>query len=148
MSRLRSVQVRCSCAPEFLPRYQSEGSAGADLHADLPEPRSIAPGERCSVPTGLRLEIPPGFEAQVRPRSGLAIRHGVTLLNSPGTIDSDFRGEVCVILVNHGQEPFTVRPGDRVAQIVFAPVARAVFRPQAEVGASRRGEGGFGSTGI
>jgi len=145
---MRTLRVPCVGPAGRLPAYHSEGSAGADLQADLPEALTLAPGERRSVPTGLRLEIPRGFEAQVRPRSGLALRHGVTLLNTPGTIDSDYRGEICVILVNLGGEPFTVRPGDRIAQLVFAPVARAVFRPAAGVSHSRRGEGGFGSTGI
>jgi dUTP pyrophosphatase len=145
---MKPLPVPCVCPEGLLPSYQSEGSAGADLHANIPEELHIAPGEHRSIPTGLRLEIPRGFEAQVRPRSGLALRHGVTLLNAPGTIDSDFRGEVCVLLVNLGREPFTVRPRDRIAQLVFAPVARAVFQPATGVADSRRGEGGFGSTGV
>lgn len=145
---MRRLRVRCVCPEGLLPGYQSPGSAGADLQACLAEPLILAPGERRSVPTGLRLQIPPGFEAQVRPRSGLALRHGVTVLNSPGTIDSDYRGEVCVILVNLGAEPFTVRPRDRIAQLVFAPVARASFQAAADVAHSRRGAGGFGSTGV
>mgnify|MGYP001154528343 FL=1 len=145
---MRPLRVRCVCPEGLLPAYQSPGSAGADLQACLDEPLILAPGERRSVPTGLRLQIPPGFEAQVRPRSGLALRHGVTVLNSPGTIDSDYRGEVCVILVNLGAEPFTVQPRDRIAQLVFAPVARASFQTAADVARSRRGAGGFGSTGV
>lgn len=145
---MRPLKVPCVCPEGSIPTYQSDGSAGADLHACIPEDLRIAPGERRSIPTGLRLQIPPGFEAQVRPRSGLALRHGVTLLNAPGTIDSDYRGEICVILVNLGTEPFIVRPRDRVAQLVFAPVARAVFEAAVGVADSRRGEGGFGSTGV
>jgi dUTP pyrophosphatase len=145
---MKLLRVRCVCPEGLVPTYQSTGSAGADLHANVPEAVQIAPGERCSIPTGLRLEIPPGFEAQVRPRSGLALRHGVTLLNTPGTIDSDYRGEISVILVNLGREPFTIRPRDRIAQLVLAPVARAVFEPATDVADSRRGEGGFGSTGV
>jgi dUTP pyrophosphatase len=108
----------------------------------------LAPGERALVPTGLVLEIPLGWEGQVRPRSGLALRHGVTLLNSPGTIDSDYRGEVGVVLVNLGAAPFTVRRGDRIAQLVVAPVAVARFAPAEELGDTTRGDGGFGSTGL
>jgi dUTP pyrophosphatase len=108
----------------------------------------LGPGERTLVPTGLVLEIPAGWEAQVRPRSGLALRHGVTLLNSPGTVDSDYRGEVGVILVNHGAEPFTIRRGERIAQLVFARVAEVEWREVSELEASERGEGGFGSSGV
>ena len=135
-----------------LPAYATAGAAGMDLCANLaPERRSvgltIAPGARALVPSGLAVAIPEGFEVQVRPRSGLALRHGVTLVNSPGTIDSDYRGEVGVILVNHGAEPFTVEHGMRVAQLVLAPVARLVWRETAALDASARGAGGFGSTG-
>jgi len=144
---MKPLRVPCLCAQGMLPAYQSEGSAGADLQACLPGPITLVPGERRSIPTGLRVEIPAGFEAQVRPRSGLALQHGVTVLNSPGTIDSDFRGEICVILVNLGREPFTIGPQDRIPQLVFAPVSRAVFRPVADISRSRRGAGGFGSTG-
>ena len=144
------VPIRCSCtSPDLIPRYQSEGSSGADLHADVPEekPVTIAPGHWERIPTGLRLEIPPGYEAQVRPRSGLSSKHGVTILNTPGTVDSDYRGEVQVILVNLGKEPFEVRRGTRIAQIVFAPVVQADFHLQQTLSRSERGEGGFGSTG-
>jgi dUTP pyrophosphatase len=118
------------------------------LRADIRTEISLPPGERVVVPTGLRLEIPEGFEAQVRPRSGLALSHGVTVLNAPGTIDSDYRGEVRVILINLGSEPFTVRRGDRIAQIVFAPAVRARFASREIIAESARGEGGFGSTGL
>jgi dUTP pyrophosphatase len=140
------IRVPCTGGPP--PRYQSAGSAGADLRALLAGDLQLQPGERAVVPTGLRLQIPPGYEAQVRPRSGLALEHGVTVLNSPGTIDADFRGEIKVILINLGRERFTVRPGDRIAQIVFAAAARAEFEPRPDLGDSARGEGGFGSTGV
>jgi len=139
--------VPCVVRPQMLPLYQSDGSAGADLRADLPGELTLQPGERAAVPTGLRLEIPRGYEAQIRPRSGLALAHGVTVLNSPGTVDADYRGEVKVILINHGSSAFSVRPGDRIAQIVFAAAARARFVVQPRIGQSERGEGGFGSTG-
>lgn len=118
-----------------------------DLRAALDEPLALAPGERALVPTGLRLALPPGYEAQVRPRSGLAIRHGITMLNTPGTIDSDYRGEVKVIVVNLGQESFVIQPGDRIAQLVVSPVVRAELVEVDELPDSARGEGGFGHTG-
>jgi dUTP diphosphatase len=132
-----------------LPSYQSEGAAGLDLVAALaPDAREVlGPGERRLVPTGLVLEVPPGFEAQVRPRSGLALKHGVTVLNAPGTIDSDYRGEVGVILVNHGGEPFRIARGDRVAQLVIAPVVQARLVAAEALSETRRGNDGFGSTG-
>lgn len=128
-----------------LPRYQTEGSAGMDLPAAVVT--TIAPGGLGLVPTGLVFEIPPGFEGQIRPRSGLALKHGVTVLNAPGTIDSDYRGEVAVILANFGAEHFTIERGDRIAQIVFAPVARAELVEAKETSETGRGSGGFGSTG-
>lgn len=130
-----------------LPAYMSAGAAGADVVAALREDLVLAPGARALVPTGLALEVPPGYEVQVRPRSGLAHRHGVTLLNTPGTIDSDYRGPLGVILINLGSEPFVIRRGERIAQLVVAPVARAAFREVDLLGASERGPGGFGSTG-
>lgn len=130
-----------------LPRAASPGAAGADLRAALDRPLVLAPGERAAVPTGLVLEIPPGYEGQVRPRSGLALAHGVTVANAPGTIDSDYRGEVAVILVNLGHEPYTVRRGDRVAQLVIAPVETVEWEEADELAPSERGAGGFGSTG-
>src|SRR5437867_2541541 len=111
-----------------LPQYMTAGAAGMDLMADVADPLDLPPGGRALIPTGLAVEIPAGFEAQIRPRSGLALRHGVTLLNSPGTIDSDYRGEIMVLLINLGSEPFTVRRGDRVAQMIVAPVTRAELR--------------------
>jgi dUTP pyrophosphatase len=131
-----------------LPGYETVGAAGADLRARLEEPVVIPPLGRARIPTGLAMEIPPGYEAQIRPRSGLAARHGVTVLNAPGTVDSDYRGELGVLLVNLGQEPFTARDGDRIAQLVIAPVARAQLLEAASLSETERGEGGFGSTGV
>jgi dUTP pyrophosphatase len=135
-------------SPEIaLPRYESAGAAGLDLRAFLPEPVTLKAGGRARIPTGLFLEIPPGHEGQVRPRSGLAARQGVTVLNSPGTIDSDYRGELEIILINLGEEDFTVQNGDRIAQLVIAPVCRAEIVEAESLSASGRGAGGFGSTG-
>lgn len=132
-----------------LPGYATIGAAGMDLLAAVPEPLPLAPGARALVPTGLRIALPEGYEAQIRPRSGLALRHGVTVLNAPGTIDCDYRGEIAVILINLGQETFAIARGDRIAQLVLAPVARLrwveVAVDQAGTG---RGAGGFGSTGV
>jgi dUTP pyrophosphatase len=130
-----------------LPAPASPGSAGADLRAALAADLVVPPGERRLVPTGVALELPPGWEGQVRPRSGLALRHGVTLLNSPGTVDSDYRGEVAVVLVNLGAEPFTVRRGDRIAQLVVAPVAAVAWVEAESLEPSARQHGGFGSSG-
>lgn len=142
------VAVRCSArTAELLPHYASARAAGADLRADLAEPLLLAPGGRARIPTGLRMEIPAGYEGQVRPRSGLAHRHGVTLLNSPGTIDADYRGEIAVILINLGDEPYRVAPGERIAQFILAPTVRAEFRLAATLEPTERAEGGFGSTG-
>jgi len=134
-------------ADEFVPTYGTPGAAGADVRARLEQPVVIAPGKRAMIPTGIRLEIPPGYEIQVRPRSGLAAKNGITVLNTPGTIDSDYRGEVAVILINLGDETFTVTPGMRIAQIVFAPVVQAEFVRQDALAATERGAGGFGHTG-
>ena len=131
-----------------LPAYMSAGAAGADIVAAVVEDLVLAPGERALVPTGFALEVPEGYEVQVRPRSGLALRYGITLLNSPGTIDSDYRGAVGVILANLGAEPFVVRRGERIAQLVVAPVVQADFREVRTLAVSSRGEGGFGSTGL
>lgn len=132
-----------------LPAYQTEHAAGLDLLAAVPDDKPIllAPGERVLVPTGLAMALPAGYEAQVRPRSGLAVKHGVTVLNSPGTIDADYRGEIGVPLINHGRETFTIRRGERIAQMVIAPVVQVSFSSVAELPASARGAGGFGSTG-
>jgi len=135
-----------------LPEYATPHAAGMDLRAAIPasEVWSIAPGERRMLPTGLVMAIPVGFEGQVRPRSGLALRHGITVLNAPGTIDADYRGEVAVVLINHGQEPFEVRRGDRIAQLLLGPVAPWEWGPEstiAALGGTERGDGGYGSTG-
>jgi dUTP pyrophosphatase len=133
-----------------LPAYQTAGAAGLDLAAAVPnaKPLKLRRGGFALVPTGLTFEIPLGFEAQVRPRSGLAAKHGVTVLNAPGTIDSDYRGEVHVILINHGPKAVVIRRGDRIAQLIFAPVTRATLAETAAVSVSVRGNGGFGSTGL
>lgn len=130
-----------------LPAYETPGSAGIDLRAILEEAQSVAPGARALIPTGLRLAIPEGFEGQVRPRSGLALKTGLTVANAPGTIDADYRGEVKVILINLGPEPVEIAHGDRIAQLIIAPVARAVWR-EGPLDRTARGEGGFGSTGV
>jgi dUTP pyrophosphatase len=144
MTRIRFVKIRPTAT---VPRYMTEHAAGMDLHAALDQPLVLQPGERCLVPTGLALEIPPGFEGQVRPRSGLALRQGIALVNAPGTIDADYRGEVSVIVINHGQEPVTFAPGDRIAQLVVAPVTRVMFEEVSELETTARATGGFGHTG-
>ncbi|MDR1211279.1 MAG: dUTP diphosphatase [Spirochaetaceae bacterium] len=131
-----------------LPSYESEGAAGADIRACLESPLTLVPGGRGKVPTGFAVAIPAGFEAQVRPRSGLAAQNGVTVLNSPGTIDADYRGEVQVILINHGGEPFIIKHGDRIAQLVFSRVNTMSFSEVSSLPESFRGTGGFGSTGV
>jgi dUTP diphosphatase len=131
-----------------LPSPASPGSAGFDLRAAIAEEVLLRPGERLLVPTGVVLEIPPGWEGQVRPRSGLALRHGIGIVNAPGTIDSDYRGEVAVILVNHGEAPFSLKRGDRIAQLVIARVESVEWEEADALAESGRGEGGFGSTGV
>lgn len=131
-----------------LPSYQTEGSAGLDLCAALAAPVVIAPGDRRLVPTGLALAIPAGFEGQVRPRSGLALKHGIGIVNSPGTIDSDYRGEVGIVLVNLGREPYTVEPLSRIAQLVVCPVLQPEIELVDALDETSRGEGGYGSTGV
>jgi dUTP pyrophosphatase len=132
-----------------LPAYQSAHAAGLDLVAAVPEdaPMTLGPGKYALVPTGLTIALPPGYEAQVRPRSGLAAKHGITVLNSPGTVDADYRGEICVLLINHGAAPFPIRRGERIAQMVIAAVAQVELVAVAELSATERGSGGFGSTG-
>jgi len=130
-----------------LPVYMTEHAAGLDLHAALDGPLQVAPGDRVLVPTGLAMAIPPGFEGQVRPRSGLAIRQGLTLLNAPGTIDADYRGEVGIIVINHGSMTVAINPGDRIAQLIIAPVCRAELFEVDELEATSRNDGGFGPTG-
>jgi dUTP pyrophosphatase len=132
-----------------LPAYQSAHAAGLDLLAAVPEgaPLMLAPGQRALVPTGLTIALPPGYEAQVRPRSGLASKHGVTVLNAPGTVDADYRGEIGVLLINHGDAPFAIQRGERIAQMVVAAVVRAELVAADALSATERGSGGFGSTG-
>ena len=134
-------------SPYPLPEYATSQSAGLDLRAHLAEPLLLNPGERAMIPTGLRMALPPGWEAQVRPRSGLALKQGVTVLNSPGTIDADYRGPVGVILINHGADSFSVQPGERIAQLVFARFEQAVWQPVKELDQTERAEGGFGHSG-
>lgn len=149
---MSSVSVAILRLPEGeglpLPAYMSEHAAGADLCAAVSEELTLLPGARALVPTGFAIALPEGYEAQVRPRSGLALRHGVTCLNSPGTIDADYRGPVCVVLANLGSEPFVVRRGDRIAQLIVAPVSRARFTAVEELPETARAAGGFGSTGV
>lgn len=144
---MRVLRVRRSRPDAILPRYATAGAAGLDLSAALDAPITLRPRERAAVPTGLVIELPEGFEGQVRPRSGLAARHGVTVLNAPGTIDADYRGEVKVLLVNLGDEDFVIRSGDRIAQLVVAPVALVEVCEVDTVSDTARGSGGFGSTG-
>ncbi len=131
-----------------LPAYETDQAAGMDLRAAVTEPLILAPGERAMVPTGIHIALPSGTEAQIRPRSGLAIRHGISMVNSPGTIDADYRGEIQALLINHGQEPFTINRGDRIAQMVIAPVLQADWQVVASLDTTERGGGGFGHTGV
>lgn len=144
MTTLRVKLLRESAHP---PRYASDGAAGLDLAAAIDEPIRLAPGARAAIPTGLAIELPAGHEGQVRPRSGLAVKHGVTVLNAPGTIDEDYRGELAVLLVNLGQEEHVIRTGDRIAQLVIAPVRRVTVETAGALSDTARGAGGFGSTG-
>ena len=141
------IQVREDCKDVPLPKYMSEHASGMDLCAAVPEPVVLKPGQRALVPAGFHMALPPGYEAQVRPRSGLAIKHGITVVNAPGTIDADYRGEVKVILANIGTEPFTISRGDRIAQMVIQPVMQADLQAVDELPESERGHGGFGHTG-
>ncbi len=146
--RVKVRRIRESSGKEIpLPRYMTEYSAGMDLYADLEGEVLLSPGERRLIPTGIALSIPEGFEGQVRPRSGLALKEGVTLVNTPGTIDADYRGEIGVLLINLGQRPFRLNRGDRIAQLVVAPVSRAVLEIADELDDTVRSDGGFGHTG-
>lgn len=145
--RVQVKRVREEREPLSLPTYHSEFAAGLDLRADIESEVVLEPFDRRAVPTGLAVEIPPGFEGQVRPRSGLALKHGVTCLNSPGTIDADYRGEIQVILANLSKERYTLRRGERIAQLVIGEVCRAHLVEVGELAPSTRGAGGFGSTG-
>ena len=143
------VNIKCVASEgAIIPEYKTKGAAGADLCALLDNPLTIPAGRSALVPTGLFFEIPEGYEVQVRPRSGLAAKNGVTVLNSPGTIDSDYRGEIKVILINLGAADFTINSGDRIAQMVIAPVTQAVFTITESLSETERGTGGFGSTGV
>ena len=142
------LRVRITAESGFEPVYASEGAAGSDLRAYLDKPLVLQPGERAAVPTSVHIELPAGYEAQIRPRSGLALRSGITLLNTPGTIDSDYRGEIICILIHLGEKPFTVEPGMRIAQMVVAPVERITFESVTSLSGSDRGSNGFGSTGL
>lgn len=150
----RKVSIDVQTLPHFgdlvLPSYESDGAAGMDLRAALGdgETLTLAPGAQAMVPTGLAMALPIGYEAQVRPRSGLAAKHSVTVLNSPGTIDSDYRGEVKVILINHGSSPFKIERGERIAQMVIAPVTQGIWTKVDALSQTDRGAGGFGSTGV
>ena len=154
VAKSKSITVKVARLPHGkdlpLPAYQTEGAAGMDLYAAiaLDDPLTLGPQARALVPTGLALQLPDGFEAQVRPRSGLAFKNGVTVLNSPGTIDSDYRGELQVLMINLGQTNFEITRGMRIAQLVIAPVSRAVLVEAKAIAATQRGKGGFGSTGV
>ena len=141
-----SISIRNQSSNE-LPEYATTGAAGLDIRAHLSEAITLQPLERRLIPTGLFLEIPVGYEVQIRPRSGLALKQQITVLNSPGTIDSDYRGEIKIILINHGKSDFMITPGMRIAQMVFAPVMQAVFTRKSDLAITKRGEGGFGHTG-
>lgn len=143
------VKVICKAEDkEFLPAYSSAEAAGADLKACIQDDIVLNPGQRYLVPTGISIQLPAGYEAQIRPRSGLAIKYGISLVNTPGTIDSDYRGEVKVIMINHGSEDFVIHRGDRIAQMVIAPVIHGMFALSNSLDSTDRGAGGFGSTGV
>lgn len=144
---VRVRRVRAHPEPLPLPRYETELAAGMDLRADIEGELTLKPLERMAVPTGLAVALPPGYEAQVRPRSGLALRHGISMVNSPGTVDADYRGEVHAVLINLSNEPFTLRRGERIAQLVVAPVSRVSLVELEVLDTTARGQGGFGSTG-
>lgn len=148
---MKKVKVEIMWSPGCddlpLPHYATEHAAGMDLRAAVSEPVTLEPGARALIPTGLHIALPEGYEAQVRPRSGLAVRHGISMVNTPGTIDADYRGEIRVIVINHGDESFTVSRGERIAQMVVAPVIQAEWQVVEELPESTRGDGGFGHTG-
>lgn len=142
------MKIKIKCESGYLPAYETEGAAGMDLRACLKDSLYLKPGERSLIPTGLFIELPPGYEAQIRARSGLAIKYGIGLVNGIGTIDSDYRGEIKVPLINWGQEDFLIRDGDRIAQMVVASYQRVTWQPAEELDETGRGRGGFGHTGI
>jgi dUTP pyrophosphatase len=145
---IENVNIKLICKSGIAPSYETTGSAGADIRAYLNEPITLAPGERKLIPTGIFSEIPKGVEAQIRARSGLSIKHGIGLVNGVGTVDSDYRGEWNVPLINLGQKPYTINNGDRIAQVVFSTYAKADFNVVDEINETERGEGGFGHTGV
>lgn len=149
---LEKISIKIKCLGEMtdlpLPSYESEGSSGMDLRASVKEPLRLNPGEIRLVPTGLAVSVPPGYEAQIRPRSGLALKHGIGMVNSPGTIDSDYRGEIGIIVINWGQRPFTIRRGDRIAQMIITKVYQAHLMEVDVLESTGRGEGGFGHSGV
>jgi dUTP pyrophosphatase len=151
MSATDPLEIQVAIEPHGeglpLPAYESDLAAGMDLRAAIERPIELSPGDRALVPTGLRIALSPGYEAQIRPRSGLALKHGVSLVNSPGTVDADYRGEIKIILINHGDEMFQLNRGERIAQMIIAPVVHAVWRPVRTLEDTPRGEGGFGHTG-
>ena len=141
------MQIKKLRPDAIVPRYMSDEAAGLDLCAAIDAPITLAPGDRAAIDTGLAIALPRGYEAQIRPRSGLARKHGVTIVNAPGTVDSDYRGAVMILVINHGREPVQIAPGDRIAQMVIAPVVQAQLDVVDELPATARGDGGFGSTG-
>ncbi len=143
----KGQKIKVKITGRFVPQYESEMAAGCDLRADIRKALVAKPGHVCIVPTGIKVEIPQGYEAQVRPRSGLAFKHGIGILNAPGTIDADYRGEIKVILFNFGKKALTIKRGDRIAQMVFAPVIRVGFDKTKRLNRTKRGKGGFGHTG-
>lgn len=145
MSKMPKIRVKIN--GEFIPQYQSKQAAGCDLYACVDKEILLEPGQFSAIPTGIKIEIPKGYEAQVRPRSGLAMKNGIGILNSPGTIDADYRGEIKVILFNFGKRYFKINRGDRIAQLVFTHIARAEFIPRKQLKETKRGSGGFGHTG-
>ena len=148
MEKLTIRIQRCAgCDDVPLPRYMTSAAAGMDVYAAVEDELVIDPGQRAKIPTGFSIELPPGYEAQIRPRSGMAIRNGITLVNSPGTVDADYRGRVAVILINHGRESFTVKRGDRIAQMIVQRVCRVSWLEVGELTSTARGDGGFGHTG-
>lgn len=148
MSAVIDVKIKLEDETVIRPQYKTAGSSGCDVCAHIKEDITLNAGEHKLIKTGLYAEIPEGYELQVRPRSGLALKNGISVLNSPGTVDADYRGEIGVILINHSNEPFVVHNGDRIAQLVFAPVVQAKFNVQSDLSDTNRGTGGFGSTGI
>jgi dUTP pyrophosphatase len=141
-----SIMREPGCEDLRLPAYETEDAAGMDLRAAVREPLTLVPGERALVPTGIRVALPPGVEAQIRPRSGLAVKHGVTMLNTPGTIDADYRGEIRLVVINLGREPYTMHRGDRIAQMVISPVLKVQWQVLESLDPTPRGDGGFGHT--